>query len=300
MSDKPNLPENVTPSGETDNTDDASVFESVSLHEVSPSPVSTPFHSITDDDMEALQDEDFDYDFPFGEGEQEPPDYDFEQIDYLANGSDESLNEFNRELDEDMAANYGFGINDDEKPTYTFPDGTIVQLRGVPVMGLQFMQSNEIGKPQPPRRWQGAGMPEPPEILDEEKNEYVPNYEDEGYIAAYKKWVRTSRKKRRKPDFNDPKYQEDLLQWEERKSSQLMRYIIVQGVLDAPPDDMWDEGYAQLGMEATDADIKYFWIINKLNDTDVMTDFYKSMIGVTMPTVEGMKTAGEAFPSDGE
>lgn len=96
------------------------------------------------------------------------------------------------------------------------------------------------------------------------------------------------------PDTKDPAYQNALREWEIGKAVNFARTIILEGVKDWPPDDeiaYW----MQVGV-SNPVEIKFRWIARKLINQRLEQDFYQTVMGLSMPTEDGVEDAEAAFP----
>lgn len=98
---------------------------------------------------------------------------------------------------------------------------------------------------------------------------------------------------------NDPDYRKALADWIVFQSQRLMQYTFVMGIADDPPP----QDYARIREffpNATDLEIKYFWIVELLGDDPAVWDLVLQVaIGQTEPTQKGIDESLESFRGDG-
>ncbi len=155
-------------------------------------------------------------------------------------------------------------LNVRRETTYAFPDHTVVTVQAVAAPLVYDLQS-DAGKPVPQKMKEikMAG----------------------GAIT-------------RMPDTDDPEYQDAIKEWELSKAVRYARTMILQSVKEWPPDE--DIRYwVSVGFNDP-VDIKYNWIAAKLSNQDLEQDFYQTVMGLSVPTEEGLETVEETFPGDGQ
>lgn len=181
-----------------------------------------------------------------------------------------------------MSKKNGKVVDDFLRTVYTFSDGTTVHLRGIPPLMLIAAQS-DVGKPQPPKRivnMAGGGKRE----VERKDNEPVLSEEE---IEALKD------PKKREEERAYREYRLALAQWENDAQLRMARIVFLQGVEEGPGAEdvaLW----RAIGFR-DDFEIKYAWLASKLRTFDEVSDFFDTVIGLTMPTDEGIEQAEALF-----
>ena len=143
--------------------------------------------------------------------------------------------------------------------TFTFPDGTVVELMEIPMMLSMDFYNDEKGKPEPP-------MVEMPDTV--------------GNIEV--------------PDEDDPDYQEKLSKWETDHLLEVVRLCALMGVAtQAPPDDPILEKLSFIRPDAKETELQYLWVMSKLTTQDSMGEFVEAVVGQTALTEEGVDAAAD-------
>lgn len=104
--------------------------------------------------------------------------------------------------------------------------------------------------------------------------------------------------KEENPD--DPTYRQAVRDWHINQSQRLMFYAFTAGIEDpVPPDD-----YAQIREyfpQATELEIKYYWIVGLLGDGEaVWAELVNLIMGQNQITQKGLEQSNDSFRSDGE
>lgn len=100
------------------------------------------------------------------------------------------------------------------------------------------------------------------------------------------------------PDTDDEDYKEAIKEWEIKKAVRYARTMILEAVKEWPPDE--DIQYwVSVGFNDP-VDIKYYWIARKLINQELEHDFYQTIMGLSVPTDEGLDDAEATFPGDGQ
>lgn len=149
--------------------------------------------------------------------------------------------------------------------TFTFEDGTAVELLPLPPLVVEFVMNNQAGKPKPP-------------MIEVERRGH----------------------RRHEPNPDDPDYLARLAGWNQAKQHALMKCFIDRGVKGAPSEDEYDTYAGYLPDGADEADIKYMWIADKLTTVAEVERFIDAVVSQTVPTEEGIAEAEAVFPSDGQ
>jgi hypothetical protein len=89
---------------------------------------------------------------------------------------------------------------------------------------------------------------------------------------------------------NDPDYLALLAEWDAERNIKIARYLIGVGVKGQPPQEFIDE-QRQIIPDATDADMKYFWVGSLLPDDD-FNALIDAIIGQNTTTAKGLEEAG--------
>lgn len=148
--------------------------------------------------------------------------------------------------------------------TYAFPDHTVVTLQSVAAPMIYDLQS-DAGKPVP----------------DKMKEIKMAG----GMVTKM-------------PDTDDEDYKEAIKEWEIKKAVRYARTMILEAVKEWPPDE--DIQYwVSVGFNDP-VDIKYYWIARKLINQELEHDFYQTIMGLSVPTDEGLDDAEATFPGDGQ
>lgn len=162
-------------------------------------------------------------------------------------------------------------VEDDSAPletagldrTFTFLDGTVVELDTPNPLTLEHIVNNEAGKPSVPK------------------------------VA-----VTRLGHKRHELNPDDPDYKLARAAWQASKEKKMLLYIVTYGVKTLPPEEETDQLRMFLPEGATDGDLKYMWISQKLESTDELTRFINEVTGQIVPTEEGIAESEAAFPSN--
>lgn len=152
------------------------------------------------------------------------------------------------------------------KRSYTFSDGTEVEIRDVPSLALEHILNSEAGKPT------------------------VPMVE----VAIARGH------KRKEPNPNDPAYQGALAVWNAQKQKRTMMFLITKGVKDDPPEEFIEEYVQYLPDGASREELKYLWLADKLEDEREIARLTETLLSQTTVTEEGLEEAAAKFPRDGE
>ena len=149
-----------------------------------------------------------------------------------------------------------------QKPTYTFSDGTSVELKPIPPLLINMVNSSTKGKPRPPKI----------------EVEYA------------------NGRKVLEDNPNDPTYLEQLDQWNQDKQLRLLKLIYVQGVAGsfydlAGVDDMMIVEHLTVENfdNPTDEDYKYVYIAGKLLSSDHIEAFQNAVLQLTVPTQDAIE-----------
>jgi hypothetical protein len=145
---------------------------------------------------------------------------------------------------------------------YVFPDGTVVTIQRVATPLIYRLQS-DAGKPTPEKFKEVRGV---------------------GDTVM------------RVPDESDPDYQAAVAEWEISKVVNFAETMILEGIKEQPPDEVIQRYWAR-GIRNLD-EIKYRWIAEKLWNPDAETDFYNTMMGLSIETEDGVAEATATFPGD--
>jgi hypothetical protein len=155
-------------------------------------------------------------------------------------------------------------FHEDGTVTVRLGNGTEWRCQQVSAMALYAIQSSQVGKP---------GVP----------------------------WVEVEvggKKVRRERNPDDPQYKEALKKWENERAMTLMRYMVLNGVLDEPPN-----GYEELieGLVDTDNanEVKFMWIAEQCDEV-ALAELTEALSNLAQPTEEGVAEAEDRFPPDGE
>jgi hypothetical protein len=155
-------------------------------------------------------------------------------------------------------------FHEDGTATIVLGTGSTWRIQKVSAMAVYAIQASQVGKPSIP-------------------------------------WVEVEvggKLKRRERNPDDPDYKKALKSWENERSMVLMRYMILNGVVDEPA-----EGYEQLieGLVDTDKadEVKFFWIAEQCDEV-AMGELMEAISEFAMPTEEGIAEAEENFPGEGE
>ena len=180
-------------------------------------------------------------------------------------------------------------------PRHEFPTGVEVELRAVAPMAVEYLQSNEVGKPKAPRLYNGKHRPPVPEKTRETESgelEAYYDYADPVWIQAYEAWIKAHkhRVKMKLETVDDhPDFMLELRRWQANKQRKLVRYLAIKGVADMPPQEYIDEALIFMHEDSSLNDLKYMWIMEQLPDEDAIEAFYEAVAGVTMPTQSGVE-----------
>lgn len=152
------------------------------------------------------------------------------------------------------------------KRTFTFTDGTEVEIQDVPSLVLEHILNSEAGKPPVP-------------IVE----------------------VTMARgHKRKQPNPQDPDYIAAVNAWNGQKQKRLLMYLVTKGVKDEPPPEFVEEYEQYLPDGASLEELKYLWLAEKLDGEDEIGRFTEALMSQTAVTKEGLEEAAAIFPGDGE
>lgn len=148
--------------------------------------------------------------------------------------------------------------------SYTFPDGTTVELLPVPPLTLEHIVNSEAGKPKPPT-------------------------------------IRVGTNRRAEANPDDPTFKVALTAWEQGKQKRVLLYLAVHGVKTDPPEDFMDEHAMYLDPSASFDEMKYLWLASKLPDGAEIARFIEAVTSQTTVTEAAIQEAEDAhFQGDGE
>lgn len=206
------------------------------------------------------------------------------------NHADDHGDEFDEMLDDETPVEVDLHM----VPTFTFKTGVNVVLQPVAPMAVEYLQSNEVGKPEAPKLYNGKYRPPVPEKIrtraDGEDELYL-DYSDPTWKAAYESWLAERKhriKMRLEQVLDHPDYMRDLEDWQASKQRRLVRYLAIKGVKTMPPDEYAEEAMTYMPSGATLNDLKYMWIMENLPSEQAISDFYEAIAGLTMPTEDGV------------
>lgn len=166
---------------------------------------------------------------------------------------------------------------------YTFPDGTAVQVMGIPPLVLMSLQS-DIGRPLPPVRvvqMAGGAKMEVPR----KDNEPV-------LMPAQLEQIKDETKRAEEQAYYE--YRLALAQWENDARVRQMRTLFLMSVVDGPPPT--DTALWQAIGFGDPFEIKFNWLSSKLPTETAMAHFIEFITSLTMPTEEGIAAAEDMFP----
>lgn len=148
---------------------------------------------------------------------------------------------------------------------FQFEDGTLVHLRPIPPLVVNFITTSEAGKPQPPR------------------------------VPIQRRGVT-----KMEPNPDDPAYQQALAAWGAAKEQRLLKLFVERGVReDVPPEVV--EQYAQYLPDGADiSDIKFLWLADKMPTAQAVERFVEAVVSQTLATEKGIAESEAAFPNHGE
>lgn len=149
-----------------------------------------------------------------------------------------------------------------EKPSFTFYDGTTVNLLPIPPLLINMINNSNKGKPIPPKI----------EVVYAGKSSVL------------------------EPNYNDPNYIVELEQWEMSKQIRLLKLIYTRGVegdfyLLASVDEInsLEELAEEIFSVPTEDDKKYLYIASKLVSTEEIERFQNAVLQLTVPTQDAIQ-----------
>lgn len=149
-----------------------------------------------------------------------------------------------------------------QKPEYTFSDGTSIELKPIPPLLINMVNSSTKGKPKPPKV----------------EVEYA------------------NGRKVLEDNAIDPAYLEALDQWNQEKQLRLLKLIYTQGVSGsfydiAGVDEMLfvEQLVSENYDNPTDEDLKYVYIAGKLLSSDQIEAFQNAVLQLTVPTQDAIE-----------
>jgi hypothetical protein len=155
-----------------------------------------------------------------------------------------------------------------QKRIFRADDGTELELRKLSPVAMQLLDYRaEKRKPKPP-------------IVE------VPVPGQEG-------------KFRTEPNPNDPSYVQALVDWENDKGTEVMRYVYTVGVSSPVPLEFEETHRGFFGDDLSDADLKFMWVGSFFLSEEQSTRFMNAVMGQTIITPEGLKESEARFSSDG-
>lgn len=156
-------------------------------------------------------------------------------------------------------------VDSDPVPTFTTKQGVVFQLRPISRVVLRRLTKDAWGKPQPP-------------IV-------------ETVVGKQKHKIREA-------NPHDPEYKAALALWEEEHEERTLIYLFSNGICGEP--DAKTLARFKLFLPGDNEDqLKYNWIMEQITDDEIQP-LSVAIMGLTVPTEQGIGVAEEQFPGDSE
>lgn len=152
-------------------------------------------------------------------------------------------------------------------PTYTLPNGEVIELTPIPPLVLNTIQSDNSDRPNPPTVERKVGR--------KGKSVYEPDYDNPGYQAAV-------------ANYNAAQYE------------RLLQAAFTLGIASAPPKAkaLVKVTTLMFGEDYTDDQYKYAWIASNLTTQEQYEDLLDAILSLTVVTEKGLAESDKTFPAN--
>lgn len=104
---------------------------------------------------------------------------------------------------------------------------------------------------------------------------------------------------RKESNPEDPDYKQALEEWQTAKNLRIVRFVIINGIVDPAPDCFVREN-SEFFPDETEGGMKYLWIVSLLgSEGEDLQLLSEALMSQTAVTEKGVELASNSFPGDG-